>query len=293
MGFCTPPTDENRIYSDDDIFSKTWRLTGSYRITGSYRMKTRNTRSRPKDTLSAWIFLTGLILLSPRPALAAEILFVADHFPPYQYLTPGGDAHGSSYEVVQAVFDSLSIPIQVEFLPWKRAVKTTKKGKATGVFSCGYKKERESFFHYSAPISYATKGVIVKKTYQGSPISALKDLQNVSVGAVTGFAANKFLNKAGISFVGIPDISSAIAMLAHERFDALYITLETGRFLAAKAGMEGAYEFIPLRDFALRPYHLCFSKKWPGYRELAEKFNHALGELRATGRLDAIHAKYR
>ncbi|MCH6589204.1 MAG: transporter substrate-binding domain-containing protein [Alphaproteobacteria bacterium] len=256
-------------------------------------MKTRNTRSRPKDTLSAWIFLTGLVLLSPRPALAAEILFVADDFPPYQYLTPDSEARGSSYEVVQAVFDRLRIPIQVEFLPWKRAVKTTKMGKATGVFSCGYKKERESFVHYSAPISYATKGVIVKKTYQGSPISALKDLHNVSVGAVTGFAANKFLNKAGISFVGVPEIRSAIPMLVRERFDALYLTLETGQFLAAEAGMAGAFEYIPLRDFALRPYHLCFSKKWPGYRELAEKFNHALGELRASGGLKAIYAKYR
>ncbi len=256
-------------------------------------MKTRNTRSRPKDTLSAWILLTGLVLLSPRPALAAEILFVADHFPPYQYLTPDGEARGSSYEVVQAVFDRLRIPIQVEFLPWKRAIKTAKKGAATGVFSCGYKKERESFVHYSAPISYATKGIIVKKTYQGSPISALKDLHNVSVGAVSGFAANQFLNKAGIPFYNVPALNYAITMLDFERFDALYLTLETGQILAAKAGMAEAFEYIPLKDFALRPYHLCFSKKLPGYRELADKFNQALGELRASGRLDAIYAKYR
>jgi len=256
-------------------------------------MKTRITRLRPKDTLSVWILLMGLVLLPPRPALAAEILFVVDQFPPYQYLTPGGEARGSSYEVVQAVFYRLRIPIQVEFLPWKRAVSTTKAGDATGVFSCGYKKERESIVHYSAPINYATKGVIVKKTYRGTPISALKDLHNVRVGAVTGFAANKFLNKAGISFVGVPNISSAIPMLANDRFDALYLTLETGKFLAAEAGMAGAFEYIPLRDFALRPYHLCFSKKWPGYKELAEKFNQALGELRASGQLKTIYAKYR
>ena len=256
-------------------------------------METRNTPSRPKGTLSASILLAGFVLLSPRPALAAEILFVVDDFPPYQYLSPGGEAQGLSYEVVQAVFDSLHIPIQVEFLPWKRAVATAKNGDATGVFSCGYKKERESFVHYSAPISYATKGVIVNKTYQGSPISALKDLQNISVGAVKGFAANKFLTEAEISFMDVPNIDSAIPMLVHKRFDALYLTLETGQFLAAKAEIAGAFEYIPLSDFALRPYHLCFSKKWPGYLELTEKFNLALGELRASGRLEAIYAKYR
>ena len=209
-------------------------------------MKSRITRLWPKGAISGWIFLTGLVLLAPRPALAAELLFVVDQFPPYQYLTPGGEARGSSYEVVQAVFDRLSSPIQVKFLPWKRAVSNTKMGEATGLFSCGYKKERESFLHYSAPINYATKGVIVKKTYQGPPISALKDLQNVSVGAITGFAANKYLNKSGISFFGVPKISSAIPMLANKRFDALYLTLETGQFLAAEAGMAGAFEYFPL-----------------------------------------------
>lgn len=256
-------------------------------------MKTRNTHSRSEAAFSIWILLTGLILLSPRPVLAAEILFVVDDFPPYQYLTPGGEARGSSYEVVQAVFDSLHIPIRVEFLPWKRAVKSAKDGDATGVFSCGYKKERESFVHYSSPITYATKGVIVKKSYQGSAISALKDLQNVSVGAVNGFAANKFLTKAAVPFTAIPTLDSAIPMLAHERFDALYLTLESGQFLAAKAEMAGAFDYIPLSDFALRPYHMCFSKKWPGFRELADKFNRALGELKASGQLEAIYAKYR
>jgi hypothetical protein len=76
-------------------------------------MKARNSRLRPKDTLLAWIFLTGLVLFSPRPVLAAEVLFVVDDFPPYQYLTLGGEKRGSSYEVVQAVFDRLNIPIRV------------------------------------------------------------------------------------------------------------------------------------------------------------------------------------
>ena len=256
-------------------------------------MKTRYTRLWSKGALSAWMLITGFVVLAPRPALAAELLFVVDDFPPYQFLTPGGEARGSSYEVVQAVFSSLRIPIKVQFLPWKRAVSNTRLGDATGLFSCGYKKERESFVHYSSPITFATKGVIVKKTYQGSNISALKDLQNVSVGAISGFAANKFLTEAGVSFFGVPQITSAIPMLDHDRFNALYLTLETGQFLAAKAGIAERFNYIPLSDFPLRPYHMCFSKKWPGYLDLAEKFNRVLGELRTKGRLKAIYAKYR
>jgi len=256
-------------------------------------MNTLTVRSRAKITFFASIFLTGLVFIGPRPALAAEMLFAVDQFPPYQYLTPDGEARGSSYEVVRAVFERLGMPIKVKFLPWKRAVSNARNGIATGIFSCGYKKERESFVLFSKPISFATKGVIVRKTYSGPPISVLADLVHVHVCAVAGFAANKFLDKAGVSFDKVPKIDNVIPMLANNRFDALYLTLETGQFLAAEAGMAAAFKYVPLKDFALRPYHMCFSKKWPGYRELTAKFNTALGELQANGRVEAIYAKYR
>jgi polar amino acid transport system substrate-binding protein len=256
-------------------------------------MNTLSMRSRVKIIFSASIILTGLCFIFPRATMAAEMLFVVDQFPPYQYLTPDGEARGSSYEVVRAVFERLGMPVKVTFLPWKRAVSNTKKGIATGLFSRGYKKERESFDLYSNPISFATKGVIVRKTYAGPPIASLADLHDLRVGAVAGFAANKFLDKAGISFAKVPKFDNVIPMLANNRFDALYLTLETGQFLAAEAGKAAAFKYVPLKDFALRPYHMCFSKKWPGYRELTAKFNTALGELQANGRFEAIYAKYR
>ena len=168
------------------------RPVGDAKHGGSTLTKIDFSRSRLNHALFGWTLLAALVLSSPRPAVAAEILLVVDQFPPYQYRTAGGDVRGSSHEVVQAVFDDLHIPIRIEFLPRKRAVLTTKRGHATGLFSSGHKKERESFVQYSDLISYATKGVIVKKSYRGCMILALKDLRNVSVGAVSGFAANIF-----------------------------------------------------------------------------------------------------
>jgi len=57
-------------------------------------------------------------------------------------------------------------------------------------------------------------------------------LHGLSVGAVSGFAANELLNKAGISFLSLPILSNAIPTLAHKRLDALFIYLETGHFPA-------------------------------------------------------------
>jgi hypothetical protein len=119
-------------------------------------------RSRLNHALCGWTLLAALVLSSPRPAVAAEILLVVDQFPPYQYRTPGGDVRGSSHEVVQAVFDDLHIPIKIEFLPRKRAVLTTKRGYATGLFSCGHKRNGKASSNIPTSSAMRPKGLLSK-----------------------------------------------------------------------------------------------------------------------------------
>ena len=82
-------------------------------------------------------------------------------------------------------------------------------------------------------------------------------------------------------------------MLANQRFDALFLTLETGRYMSAQAGFSEEISFIPFKSIPLRPFHLCFNKKRPGVIELTDRFNTAFKELQASGIVDEIHSKYR
>ncbi len=206
---------------------------------------------------------------------------------------PNGQAIGFDVEVIKAAFNHLNIPVKFRFLPWKRVISTVKIGDATGMFSCAYTKKREQFVHYSAAISTATQGIVVNKNYAGPPLSSLIDLKKVQVASVAGYAANKILTDAGISFYSLPHISNGFPMLTHNRFDVLFLSLEAGRFLAAEAGLTDELKFMPLNDIPTRKYHLCFSKKWPKHDELSKKFNTALAVLRSNGQYDTIHARYR
>ncbi len=221
-----------------------------------------------------------------------ELVFLADHFPPYEYASPTGNPHGFDSQVILAAFKHLKIPARIEFQPWKRVVANVKSGQASGMFSCGYSPKREVFSHLSDPISFATQGVVVNNSFKGAAISKLIDLRGLRVAAVAGYASNRFLQEAGVEFTDVPHISHAFPMLSHGRFDAFFLSLEAGRFLAAESGLTGSLKFIPLLDIERRNYHLCFSKKRKGYKELADQFNQALKQLKASGEYQAIHKKY-
>ena len=246
----------------------------------------------PLSQLKKCLLAASLLLLSPVFVMAKELLFLADHFPPYEFEAPDGTASGFDSDLIREVFKRLDIPAKLAIQPWKRAVTDVKNGTATGMYSCAYKKGRENFAYFSDTISYATQGVVVSLDYTGSEISVVKDLTKISVASISGYASNTILEDANIPFITVSHVKHGFPMLSRGRFDALFLGLEAGRQMASEEGMSSALKFIPLKDIKRRDYHLCFSKKWPGHVELANKFNRVLKEMKASGDYDAIHKKY-
>ncbi|OUR76193.1 hypothetical protein A9Q83_15395 [Alphaproteobacteria bacterium 46_93_T64] len=256
-------------------------------------MKSKRFRCQWKHVFAIAAIAVALCMGSIRFSYAQKLVFLADNYPPYEFVNLSGEAHGFDVEVIQAVFKHLNIPISIEFRPWKRVVESAKSGNATGMFSCGHSVEREEFFRYSTPISYTTQGVIVKKNRSDFQISTREDLKKMNIGSIAGYASNKHLEELEIPYFKIPLLDNAFPMLRNDRIDGLFLTMETGQFLAVQEGMISQLDFIPLIDLASRPYHLCFSKKWPGTKELLKRFNQGFRELQKNGKVAEIHARYR
>ncbi|MEH6475966.1 MAG: transporter substrate-binding domain-containing protein [Sneathiella sp.] len=238
------------------------------------------------------ILMVGMALGSARSAFANKLTFLADTFPPYEFEGTNGEATGFDVEVIQAVFDHLNISVEIEFRPWKRVVATAKSGQVTGMFSCAYTAKREEFFEFSTPISYATQGVIIKKGGTSLPALLKKNLLNFRVGAVSGYASNRHLRTVKIPFIKIPLLENAFPMLLNGRFDGLFLPLEAARFIAAEKKIADQLSFLPITDIARRPYHVCFSKKWPNYQKLKEQFDRGFAVLQTSGKIAQIHSRY-
>lgn len=224
---------------------------------------------------------------------AEPLVFLADHFPPYEFANPIGKALGYDVELIDQIFKAIEVEAQFKFVPWNRVINTVKKGDAAGYFSCAYKKEREEYSYYSDSISTATQGIIVRRGFDVSGIRHVEDLKSMRVGSVEGYAVNKYLNDAGIPFERIGHISNAFPMLSRQRFDALFLSLESAMFLASEAGLSGDLAYIPMQDIPVRKFYLCMSNKLENHKEITQKFNKKLAEFKLDGTYDAIHNKYR
>lgn len=238
-----------------------------------------------------FIFLFGMCLIG-RSTADQPVTLLADHFPPYEFASPNGQALGFDSEVIQLVFKRMQVPLTFEFQPWKRVVAQVKQGLVAGMFSCALTEKRKEYVYYSDPISTATQGVVVSRFYDGPSIHTLKDLHNIQVASISGYAANSYLEQEGIEFISISHISHGFPMLSHKRFDALFLSLEAGRYMAYEAGMASSLKFIPLQDIRSRQYHVCFSKLWPNAEALMIQFNEALRQIIASGEYQRIHEKY-
>jgi len=100
-----------------------------------------------KRVLFYWILL---MLVAPT---SAALKLVTLEYPPY-IETSSGEVDGLAVQVVRSVFAQLSIPIEIEVLPWGRAISYVENGQADGIFTAFKTPERETFADYSNEVLF-------------------------------------------------------------------------------------------------------------------------------------------
>ncbi|WP_394248532.1 substrate-binding periplasmic protein [Vibrio profundi] len=93
-----------------------------------------------------------VLLLFTAPTVAA-LKLVTLEYPPY-IETRTGEIDGLAVRVVRSVFAQLSTPIEIEVLPWGRAISYIENGQADGIFTAFKTPERETFADYSNEVLF-------------------------------------------------------------------------------------------------------------------------------------------
>lgn len=215
---------------------------------------------------------------------------VTEHYPPYEFDKPLADGRqGFDYDVAVEAFAMMGYKAEIEFLPWKRAMAYTRRGSVAGVLTCAITDERSGFITYSKPISRFTNGFYVRKGFDGPVPMTLSDLKGQKTGSVTGYESLQALKDAGLNPIAGSDNVGALRMLNVSRIDYLYLNRESTNFFIQNNDMSGKFDFHPM---IAKPFHMCFSKAWPGVEVLKAGFDKALSKMRDNGRYDEIHAWY-
>ncbi len=217
---------------------------------------------------------------------AGKTLIMATNaeFPPYEY-HEGKDIVGIDVEIAKAIAEQMGAKFEVSDMAFDAIISAVDSGKADfGAAGMTVTEDRKKNVDFSDTYATSVQSVIVP---ENSDIKSIDDLKGKKIGVQQGTTGDIYATKdyGKDAIQPFPKGVDAVLALEAGKVDAVIIDGNTAKaFVADQKGLK-------LLDsaYAEEEYAICVKK---GNTELRDGINAALKELKASGKLDEIVAKY-
>lgn len=204
-------------------------------------------------------------------------------FPPYEF-REGDQIVGIDAEIAQAIADELGMELVIEDMAFDSIIAAVQSGKADmGVAGMTVTEDRLQAVNFSDSYTQAAQVIIVK---EGSTVATPDDLKGKTIGVQLGTTGDIYAED--IEDATIERYSKgfeAVQSLLQDKIDAVIIDREPAKvFVEENEGLKVLDE-----EFTVEDYAICMSKD---NTDLLDKVNTALANLKESGKLDEIKAKY-
>ena len=267
------------------------------------------------------IVLVAIMLLTSVVAFSAckkdeNVLIMATNaaFPPYEYVE-GGNFAGIDVEIATAIAEKLGMTLKIEDVEFGSIIGGVAEGKYDmGMAGMTVTEERKQSVNFSETYATGIQVIIVKN---GSSIASLDDIfvfdaegnptalknPDVKVGVqqdttgdiysssdVTGWGLNDVEEDGTVTtdrVVRFKTGAEAVEALKTDKVDMVIIDNEPAKSFVATN--DNIHILEGDNEYAIEDYAICVAKD---NKELLDKINTALAELKADGTIDKIIAKY-
>ncbi len=203
-------------------------------------------------------------------------------FPPYEFRA-GNEIVGIDIDIMREVAAALGKTLVVEDMPFDSIITAVQTGKidvaASGITVT---EERKARVLFSFPYVKAAQVMIVR---QDSAIADGDHLKGRRIGVQHGTTGDTFVTKNIQEPERYADGTMAVAALDAGKLDVVVLDVEPAKVHVAK---NPKLKLLP-EPLTVEEYALAISRKNP---ELHQEINEVLAEMKRSGRLDAIKAKY-
>jgi polar amino acid transport system substrate-binding protein len=241
-----------------------------------------------KKALAA-LFLAVLIV---PPSFAREISIATLEWPPNISSTLPG--YGLNSALVKAAFEAAGHTVNIQFMPWTRALKDGLDGRSDVVMGAYYNKDRANKYIYSDLIYHVDVGLIARPGLAKKSYESLQEMVPYKIGITRSytnseeFDAARYLRK----YIAATPVLN-VRKLYRKRIDMAVMSFDTFRYEAEKEG------FCPDRVTFVQPplerhgLYIMGSKNIQDGQEIINDFNKGLKTIRANGTFDKILKTYR
>lgn len=202
--------------------------------------------------------------------------------------------NGLTTALVKAAFKAAGHNAEVEFIPWKRALKEVREGLHDVVMGAYFNEERAEIYHMSDPI-YSLDLVFVARPGLGiRKYESLQDLKKYRIGITRGFANSEAFDAADYldkHVASTPTLN--IRKLFRGRIDLAVMNYDLFRYNANREGFcVGNVEYLepPLNTPFL---HIMASREIGDGEEIINDFNKGLQAIKDSGEYLRIFSRFR
>ncbi len=240
------------------------------------------------------LFLAAMAALpfsAALPAGAADLHGYTEPLPPLNY-EENGEARGFSAELLRAVAARAALSVDIQVLPWPRAVLMAEEDRQSVLFTLTRTAAREGQYRWVGPI--AKRRILLFRLAERKDIQVQgpQDIKRLRVAVARESATAKLLQEQGFGEWLEPALNdeSSMRMLIAGRVDAVAMLDFAAAWQSARQG-PGFKALQPLIALDERhEYYFGLNKNAPD--ELVNKLQKALDSLRRDGQLEQLTRRY-
>lgn len=239
------------------------------------------------------LFLTLWILADP--AKAETYKFVTLEFPPLEYSSDKNVIKGAAVDIVRKIMSDLTLPIDIELLPWTRSLNLVKDGLADAIFTAYKNSERETYLEYCQEVLIdQVVSFYVKKDSRIVFDGDIKKLADYSIGIISTISYGEKFDQAKELYKLKTDRVDSLELNFKKLIAGRIDLLISNRFSASTelARMKLSGEVTELKvPLEVIPSYLAFSKKRK-LGDIRDRFDRQLKAIKANGEYAKILAFY-
>lgn len=201
---------------------------------------------------------------------------------------------GYAIELIREIFATQQQEIQIEFLPWPRALLQARQGEAVALISVWFDSERTSYLHYPTPL-YTNYMKFYHSSTKPIRFTELDQLAKtpLRLGVVRGYSYPQAIKALPFEWVEVSTDLESLKMLALGRVDLVICEQMVAEYLLSTELSEYSAQLSSTGPIVeARPMYLAFSKAHPDSELMQRKFEQGLQQLKQQRRLELLQPVY-
>lgn len=198
--------------------------------------------------------------------------------------------------LVRAAFDEVGYELEVEYMPWARALRDAEMGYRDGLHGAYYSDERAQKFWVSDNVYDVDVGLIARAEAGMSEFERISDLAPYTIGIGRGFAHSDEFDQAvdegRLNVEAEEDQILNIRKLYAGRIDMMADSLDLFRYEAPRQGHDLDDVVFVEPPLVTNELTIMISREVDGGEQVIDAFNEGLERIRESGEYEEILERF-